>query len=132
MTADVTASPAGSRPDATGRFRLVGCRRSRSASVTSLIRYTADDAAVKAAAAISAYPNPLARPRLAPARGAAKTSRCLGHCRGRGAPRVRAPLPGAGGLEHRQQPTGWPGLPGGGVGLASVGRRRSLDRPDWL
>ena len=83
IPASARACVLGSRPDATGRNLLTGCRLSRSASATSLMKYTAADAAVNAAAATSAYPGPSSRPSEAPASGAANTRRFFGHCRGR-------------------------------------------------
>src|SRR5579875_1164068 len=82
MTARATACAAGSRPDATGHDLLYGCRRSRSASATSLIRETAEDASTNAAPATTAYQNPPGRPSVSPASGAAKTRRFFGHWRG--------------------------------------------------
>ncbi|MCX5664527.1 MAG: hypothetical protein NTY97_07465, partial [Planctomycetota bacterium] len=48
------ASAAGIRPEATGRFRLTGCKRSSFASRTSLIAYHPLDAKQNAANAIAA------------------------------------------------------------------------------
>ena len=73
----------GQPANAIARARLTGCSRSRSASTTSLTKYTAAAATVNTTAATSAYPRPSSRPSEAAASGAAKTSRFLGHWRGR-------------------------------------------------
>ena len=67
----ITAWDLGSSPAATGRNRLRGCLRSRPASTTSLMKYTAADAQPNAAAATSAYSAPCGRPQVAPASGEA-------------------------------------------------------------
>ena len=53
-TASTTACRSGSAPEAIGRFRFTGCRRSRSTSTTSLMKYTAADAQANANMASSA------------------------------------------------------------------------------
>jgi hypothetical protein len=65
-------------------MHLRGCCRSRSASSTSLTKYTEHEARVKTTTAASApaIAVPL-RPSSDPVSGAANTSRFLGHCRGR-------------------------------------------------
>ena len=54
--ASTSACARGSRPDATARCRLTGCSRSRSASTTSLTKYTAAEAAVNTTAAHQRVP----------------------------------------------------------------------------
>src|SRR5271166_3586415 len=67
------ARPPESSPEAIGRFRLVGCRRSAAASKRSLIKYEPEAAAQKMAKAPDAARNLWPSERTPAAAGATKT-----------------------------------------------------------
>ena len=70
-------------PEATGRYRLVGWRRSRSASMVSLRKYVPEAAIQKIPKAPSALSRASPWVRTPAAPGATKTSKFLIHWRGR-------------------------------------------------
>ncbi len=81
--APATAPPVDSVPDAIGRFRLVGCRRSSWRSTRSLTRYIALDRPQKIANAQSAAPKACASSRRWPKIRPAKTMTFFVHWSGR-------------------------------------------------
>ena len=117
------AAGSGTCPEATGRDRLTGWRRSAGASMASLMKYVPDAAKQKMPKAAKACPISPPCSSEPAAAGATKTNRFLTHWRGR-AKRTKACHSGT-----RPEPPGLtgPAGPAAPAGLASDGGETGTD-----